>query len=74
VVGRFVTDWAGPMARLRKVAVRLGVPNYAGDTMVLSGRVTAVEGTSVDVAIRGRNSLGDHVTGTVTVELPGGDT
>jgi hypothetical protein len=72
VVGRFVTDWAGPMARLRKVAVRLGVPNYAGDTMVLSGRVTAVEGTSVDVAIRGRNTLGDHVTGTVTVELPGG--
>jgi len=73
LVGRFVTDWAGPRARLRKVAVRLGVPNYAGDTMVLSGRVTAVEGSSVDLAVRGRNSLGDHVTGSVTVELPGGE-
>jgi hypothetical protein len=73
LVGRFVTDWAGPGARVRKVSVRLGVPNYAGDTMVLGGRVTAVEGTTVEVAVQGRNSLGDHVTGTVTVELPGGD-
>jgi hypothetical protein len=73
LVGRFVTDWAGPAARLKKVAVRLGVPNYAGDTMVLSGEVTAVDGPVVEVAVRGRNRLGDHVTGTVTVELPGGD-
>lgn len=72
IVGRFVTDWAGPACRLRKVSVRLGVPNYAGDTMVLSGRVTAVGGSRAEIAIRGRNSLGDHVTGTVTVELPGG--
>jgi hypothetical protein len=69
LVGRYVTDWAGPAARLRKVAVRLGVPNYAGDTMVLSGQVRSVDGPLVEVAIRGRNSLGDHVTGTVTVEL-----
>lgn len=73
LVGRFVTDWAGPRARLRKVAVRLGVPNYAGDTMVLSGQVAAVDGTTVEVAVRGRNRLGDHVTGTVTVELRGED-
>ena len=71
LVGRFVTDWAGPAARIRKVAVRLGVPNYAGDTMVLTGAVTAVDATTVEVAVRGRNRLGDHVTGTVTVELPG---
>lgn len=73
LVGRFVTDWAGPAARLKKVAVRLGVPNYAGDTMVLSGRVTAVDGSVVEVAVRGANRLGDHVTGTVTLELPGGE-
>lgn len=71
VVGRFVTDWAGPAARIRKVAFRLGVPNYAGDTMVLSGRVASVDGPRVEVEVRGRNSLGDHVTGTVTLELPG---
>src|SRR5580692_10093147 len=39
-VGRFVTDWAGPDATLRKVAIRLGVPNYPGDTMTLTGSVT----------------------------------
>jgi MaoC like domain len=69
-VGRFVTDWAGPDAVLRKVAIRLGAPNYPDDTMVLTGSVTAVDGGVVAVAVRGANGLGDHVTGTVTLELP----
>jgi len=68
-VGRFVTDWAGPDAQLRSVKIRLGAPNYPGDTMVLTGSVTRKDGTTVDVALRGANSLGDHVTGTVTLDL-----
>jgi 3-oxo-4,17-pregnadiene-20-carboxyl-CoA hydratase beta subunit len=68
-VGRFITDWAGPDAMLRSVKIRLGAPNYPGDTMVLTGSVTRKEGTTVDVALRGENSLGDHVTGTVTLDL-----
>jgi acyl dehydratase len=71
---RYVTDWTGPEAVVKKAAIRLGVPNYAGDTMTMSGTVDAVEsldqGELVTVAVRGRNSLGDHVTGTVTVLLP----
>jgi hypothetical protein len=70
IVGRFVTDWAGPASRLRKVAIRLGVPSYAGDTLVLSGEVTALDGNVADIAIMGMNGLGAHVTGTVSVELP----
>lgn len=70
LVGRFVTDWAGPASRLKKVAIRLGVPSYAGDTLVLSGEVTALDGNVAEVAIRGMNRLGAHVTGTVSVELP----
>lgn len=66
-VGRFVTDWAGPSARLKKVAIRLGAPNYPGDTMTLTGEVTAVEGDEVTVAVKGSNQLGDHVTGTVVL-------
>ena len=27
---RFLTDWAGPEAMVRKIAIRLGVPAYAG--------------------------------------------
>lgn len=42
LVGRYITDHFGPAAVLRKVTIRLGVPNYPGDTMVLTGRVTAV--------------------------------
>jgi hypothetical protein len=69
-VGRFVTDWVGPDATVKKVAIRLGAPNYPGDTMVMTGSVTAKEDGLVEVAVRGANSRGDHVTGTVKVALP----
>ncbi|TML39631.1 MAG: hypothetical protein E6G27_10095 [Actinobacteria bacterium] len=69
-VGRFVTDWAGPDAVLKRVAIRLGVPNYPGDSMRLTGVVRAKVDGAVEVEVRGANSLGDHVSGTVTVALP----
>jgi acyl dehydratase len=69
-VGRYVTDWAGPDAVLKKVAIRLGAPNYPGDTMKFTGQVTGKDDGVVEVAIRGANSLGDHVTGTVRLTLP----
>jgi hypothetical protein len=68
-VGRYLTDWAGPDARLTSVKIRLGAPNYPGDTMVMTGTVTKRDGATVEVALRGANSIGDHVTGTVTLEL-----
>jgi acyl dehydratase len=69
-VGRFVTDWAGPAAVIKAVKIRLGVPNYPGDTMRLTGHVSAVDGNVVTVDVRGANDLGDHVTGTVIVTIP----
>ncbi|MFL6239443.1 MAG: MaoC family dehydratase [Actinomycetes bacterium] len=71
-VGRFITDWAGPDAILRNVSIRLGAPNYPGDTMVMTGEVTGKDDAdnTVEVSVRGANSLGDHVTGTVKVKLP----
>lgn len=71
-VGRFVTDWAGTDAVIRSVQVRLGVPNYPGDTMTLTGAVTELrpdESIAV-LTVRGANSLGDHVNATVEVALP----
>ena len=68
-VGRYVTDWAGPDAIIRSVSIRLGVPNYPGDTMTMTGSVTAKADGVVDVSVRGANDLGNHVTGTVCVEL-----
>ena len=70
LVGRFVSDWAGPNALIRQVKIRLGTPNLPGDTMTLSGSVTSVEGDLVEVEVAGKNSWGNHVTGTVRVALP----
>lgn len=67
---RFVTDWSGPAVVVKKAAIRLGVPNYAGDTMTMTGSVAKVEGRLVTVDVRGTNSLGDHVIGTVQIEFP----
>ena len=68
LVQRYVSDWAGPAAVVRAVSIRLGVPCHAGDTLTLSGQVTAVEGDEQVVAVTGRCSLGDHVTATVRTE------
>ena len=69
-VGRFVTDWAGSDALLRSVKFRLGSPNYPGDTMVMTGEVLSKDNGIVEVAVKGSNNLGDHVVGTVRLELP----
>lgn len=74
LVSRFVTDWAGPDARVTKLAVKLGTPNLPGDTMTLTGSVTArdPESRAVDVEVTGKNGWGSHVTGSVRVVLPAG--
>ncbi|MFI9746508.1 MaoC family dehydratase [Streptomyces sp. NPDC052494] len=69
LVGRYITDHFGPRAALRGVAIRLGAPNYPGDTMTLTGTVTEVAGDTTTVRVVGANGLGHHVTGTVTVEV-----
>ena len=71
-VGRYVTDWAGPDARITKVAIRLGAPNYPGDTMRMRGAITAKDDATrtVEISLKGSNDIGDHVTGTVSVVLP----
>ena len=72
LVGRFVTEWAGPDARITRVAIRLGTPNQPGDTMKLRGTVKSLDAAAgtVEVEVKGANSWGNHVTGTVVVELP----
>ena len=70
LVQRFVTDWAGPNTMVKQIAIRLGVPCYAYETLTFTGRVTEVAGAEVVVEVAGRNSLGDHVTGTVRMEVP----
>ena len=72
---RYLTDWAGPDAMVRRLAIRLGVPVFPGSTLTFTGSVTGVreEGDErmVDVELRASNDLGDHATGTATLSLPG---
>jgi acyl dehydratase len=71
-VGRYVTDWAGPDAAIRKVAIKLGAPNLPGDTMKMRGKVAKIDAASgqVEIEVAAKNAWGDHATGTVVVALP----
>jgi acyl dehydratase len=71
---RYLTDWAGPEAMVKGLAIRLGVPVFPGATLTFTGTVTGVEVVGdeevVDVELRAATDLGDHVTGTARLTLP----
>lgn len=69
LVQRYLTDWAGPTARIKSIGLRLGVPWYAYDTITFTGEVTAVEDGVATVKVVGANSLGNHVIATATLTL-----
>ncbi len=71
---RYLTDWAGPHARLAKLGFRMKRTVVPGDTMAFSGTVTEVvedeEVVEVEVAIELR--VGDEIATycTARVALP----
>jgi acyl dehydratase len=71
---RFLTDWAGPDAMIKRLDIRLGVPLFPDTKLTYRGSVTATreEGDEgiVELALAGTTSLGDHVTGTAVLSLP----
>lgn len=74
VVGRYVTDWAGPEAFLRVLTIRMRAHGCPGDTLAVRGTVTArrVENdrrlVDLDVSIDSQLQAG-VTTAQVTVEL-----
>lgn len=75
---RFLTDWAGPEAMVKKLSIRLGVPCFPDDPLRFTGTVTGkTEGCSTDqegenfveVTFQAANSLGNHVSGTAVLSL-----
>lgn len=75
LVGRYVTDWAGPDALIKGVSIKLGAPNLPGDTMTMKGSVKAkdAESGAVEIEVVGSNSWGDHVSASVSLVLPRGE-
>lgn len=72
LVQRYVEQWVGPEARFASLKIKLGAPNYPGDTMTFSGAVSRQDAATrtVEVTLSGKNSMGHHVTGTVALVLP----
>ena len=72
LVQRFIEQWTGPEVIFKSVKIKLGVPNYPGDTMTFTGEVSAVDSQAqeVEVVLKGSNSMGSHVSGTARVRLP----
>lgn len=74
-VGRYLTDWAGPASRIRKIKFNLGAPNYPGDTMTMTGEIKDITDDNghslVHIEFRGKNGMGNHVSGSAVVQLAG---
>ena len=65
LVGRYVTDWAGPGAVVTGIAVRLGVPAYPGCELRFNGHAMKDDSGQMTISVIGSNELGNHVTATV---------
>lgn len=72
LVQRFIEGWAGPLVGFGDIRIKLGVPNYPGDTMTFSGEVSERDevNQSLVITLKGKNSMGNHAVGTVSLVLP----
>ena len=68
IVGRYLSDWAGSSWHIKRIALKLGAPNFPGDTMTLSDDVVALDQDQqppeITIDFKGKNGMGNHVTGT----------
>jgi hypothetical protein len=59
---------------VKRLAIRLGVPVFPGQTLTYTGSVSAIDVEDgervVEVEFRATGDLGDHVSGTATLTLP----
>jgi acyl dehydratase len=71
---RYLSDWAGPASRLTSIKFKLMSPNTPGDTMIMQGQISDIQGreneTLVSVDFSGKNKLGLHVAGAATLSVP----
>lgn len=72
LVGRFVTDWAGPEATLKRVNIKLGAPVQPGEVLKFTGSVAAKDEATgiVDVKVTAKGNWGMHLDGIARVQLP----
>jgi len=73
-VSKFLTDWAGPEAWVKKINIKLGVPAVPHQVLKFSGAVTSKTTIGnecvIEVSVQAANDSGNHATGTATITLP----
>ena len=75
LIGKFLTDWSGPTGELKKISLKLAVPNYPGDRMTINGTITKKYEENgqklVEIEFVGKNRLGNHAAGKAIMALNG---
>lgn len=73
-VSKFLTDWAGPNAWVKKINIKLGVPAVPHQVLKFTGEVlsknTVGNECNIEVSVQAANDSGNHVTGTAVISLP----
>ena len=71
---RVITDWIGPVGRIKKVSLRITTFNAAGDAVIVGGNVAKKwqeEGLNlVELNMKSEHARGTSMQGTVIVALP----
>lgn len=71
---RYAEGWAGPEVEQKNIRLRLGMPCVAGERLTFSATVAAKEAKGsrglITLNLVGRIAAGDHLTGTLALELP----
>jgi acyl dehydratase len=72
LVGRYLTDWAGPESTVRRINIKLGAPVMPGEDLKFTGEVVAKEDATgiVDVKVTAKGNWGMHLDGIARVQLP----
>ncbi len=73
-VSKFLTDWAGPRAWVKKIDIKLGVPAVPHQTLRFTGAVLdkseSGEKVEITVSVVAANDSGNHANGSAIVVLP----
>jgi hypothetical protein len=73
-VSKFLTDWAGPNAWVKKINIKLGVPAVPHQVLKFTGEVlsknTIGNECHIEVSVQAANDSGNHATGTAVITLP----
>nr|UDH01287.1 MaoC family dehydratase N-terminal domain-containing protein [Rhodococcus opacus PD630] len=70
ILGRFVTDWSGPLGELTYLAFSMIDNICAGDEVTVSGTITNITSESASLDLRITNQFGVTTTGTARARLP----